>query len=390
MRRENTIYLDYQASTPVRSEVFDIMQTYFTKVYGNPHSNDHIMGWEANKAVEESRQKIADSINSDLDEILFTSGATEANNLVIKGLEEYLNSINKRSIVISSIEHKCVLESALYMKERGFEIIYVRPNNEGLITKKALEDVIDENVGLVSVMLVNNEIGTIEPVKELANVAHKYGALFHTDAAQATVFMKIDVDELLVDFMSLSSHKTYGPKGIGALYISRDIRSKLKPLIHGGGQEDGLRSGTLPTALVVGMGKAIELCTNQAKENEIKLKNLSNIFWKHLKSKFPDIVLNGSNENRHPGNLNILFPGIESAHFLQCMQPDIAASSGSACVSGIEAPSYVLTEIGLDEDQAYSSIRFSFGTDQSEEEIRKATELISEIYRRESDITFAA
>lgn len=387
---KKTIYLDYQASTPVRSEVFEEMQPYFSTLYGNPHSNNHIIGWEANKAVEKSRLLIANSINSDDNEILFTSGATEANNLVIKGLEDYLKGIKKTSIVISSIEHKCVLESALYMKERGFNLIQVRPNNEGFVTKDALEDVMNDDVGLVSVMLVNNEIGTIEPVKELANIAHNYGALFHTDAAQANVFMKLDVDELQADFLSLSSHKAYGPKGIGALYISRDIRSKLRPLIHGGGQEDGLRSGTLPTALVVGMGKAIELCSNQAQENKIKLKNLSSNFWNQLKSKFPDIVLNGSNENRHPGNLNIQFPGIESAHFLQCMQPDIAASSGSACVSGIEAPSYVLTEIGLDEDQASSSIRFSFGIDQSEEEIRKATELISEIYRRESDITFAA
>ncbi len=386
MRRENTIYLDYQASTPVRSEVFEEMQPYFSNLYGNPHSNNHIIGWEANKAVEKSRLLIANSINSDGNEILFTSGATEANNLAIKGLEDYLNSIKKTSIVISSIEHKCVLESALYMKERGFNIIYIRPNNEGLITIKALEDVIDENVGLVSIMLVNNEIGAIQPVKELAKVAHKYGALFHTDAAQAMVFMKLDVDELQVDFLSLSSHKTYGPKGIGALYISRDIRSKLKPLIHGGGQEDGLRSGTLPTALVVGMGKAMELCSNQSKENEIKLKNLSSNFWNQLKSKFPNIVLNGSDENRHPGNLNILFPGIESAHFLQCLQPNVAASTGSACTSGIQEPSYVLTEIGLDLDQASSSIRFSFGIDQSNEDIMKATELISEIYRRESDI----
>lgn len=387
---DKTIYLDFQASTPIKSEVLATMQPYLSEIYGNPHSNDHIKGWEANKSVEKSREQIALAINADSDEIIFTSGATEANNMVIKGLEKYLQDSKKSTILVSSIEHKCVLQSAEFFKGRGFDVIYVRPNSDGIITKEALEDAINDDVGLVSIMLVNNEIGTIQPVRDLAEVAHRYGAAFHTDAAQAPVFIKLDVDELSVDFMSLSSHKIYGPKGVGILYISRDYKGVLQPLIHGGGQEDGLRSGTLPTALCVGMGEAMELCSSQTKSSALMLDDLSQYFWQELKNNIPGVSLNGSKLWRHPGNLNVFFPDIDSAHFLQTLQPNIAASTGSACNSGIESPSYVLAEIGMDRNMAKSCIRFSFGLNQTREQISKAVEIITNKYKQQISLECVA
>ncbi|MFN3828259.1 MAG: cysteine desulfurase family protein [Micavibrio sp.] len=390
MIKENTIYLDFQASTPVRPEVMAAMQPYFSELYGNPHANDHIKGWEANKAVENSRFKIARAIGADEDEIVFTSGATEANNMALKGLEKYLQAIGRDTILVSTIEHKCILESAAYMKERGFQVTHVRPNSDGIVTIDALEHAMTDRVGLVSVMLVNNEIGTVQPVQELAQITHKHGALFHTDAAQAPVFMALDMDELGVDFMSLSSHKAYGPKGIGALYIRRDLKDKLQPLMHGGGQEDGLRSGTLPTALCIGMAAALELCAAENETNAQKLGKLSHQFWQQLKGSIPEAILNGSHTLRHPGNLNILFPRIKASHFLQSLQPNIAASTGSACNSGIENPSYVLAEIGLDLQEASACIRFSFGINQTPEQIGNAATIICRVYKEQSADPFAA
>lgn len=390
MIKEKTIYLDFQASTPVRPEAAAAMQPYFSELYGNPHANDHIKGWEANKAVENSRFKIAQAIGADQDEIIFTSGATEANNMILKGLEKHLQAAGKDTILVSAIEHKCVLESAAYMKERGFKIEHIRPNQDGIVTKDALGRAMTDRVGLVSVMLVNNEIGTVQPVQELAAAAHERGALFHTDAAQAPVFMALDTDELNIDFMSLSSHKAYGPKGIGVLYVRREHKDKLQPLMHGGGQEDGLRSGTLPTALCVGMAAALELCAGDNETNAQRLEQLSHQFWQQLKDSIPGIVLNGSHILRHPGSLNILFPEINASHFLQALQPSIAASTGSACNSGIENPSYVLAEIGLDRQQAASCIRFSFGIDQTPEQIRDAASIICRVYKEQSADQFAA
>lgn len=389
MLDKKTIYLDYQASTPVHPEVLSVMQPYFTDFFGNPHSNDHVKGWESHKAVENSRLKIAQAIGADKDEIIFTSGATEANNMVLKGLEKHMLLTGKDTILVSSIEHKCVLESAAYMNDRGINVEYIQPNSEGIITKKVLKQAMSERVGLVSVMLVNNEIGTIQPIADLAEIAHQSGALFHTDAAQAPVFMSVNAHELNIDFMSFSSHKIYGPKGIGFVYHSRDHQCKLQPLMHGGGQENGLRSGTLPTALCVGLAKAIELCTINHTTNAQHLEQLSNEFWNKIKDKIPEISLNGSHIFRHPGNLNILFPKIKSSHFLQVLQPNIAASTGSACNSGIENPSYVLAEIGLDREQASSSVRFSFGIGQTLDEIDIAVDTIYAVYEEQISAEFA-
>jgi cysteine desulfurase len=300
--------------------------------------------------------------------------------MTIKGLEAHLLKTGKNKIVVSAIEHKCVLESANYMKSRGFEVIILPVNHDGMVTSEGLEAVMSEKVGLVSVMLVNNEIGTIQPINDLTAIVRKYGALFHTDAAQAPVFYDFRKNVLDVDFISLSGHKAYGPKGVGALYVRRDLKDKLNPLIHGGGQEDGLRSGTLSTALCVGMGVAFEDCYQNHARYEAVLQERAEEFLNVLKRHIPQIKINGTTENRHPGNLNIYFPNIRASELLQALQPLVAASTGSACNSGIESPSYVLDALGMDQEKAASSIRFSFGVGQTPEEVRKAAEIICEKY----------
>ena len=377
---QNTIYLDHQATTPISPKVAEAMMPFFSELYGNPHSNDHIKGWEAHKKIEESRMAVSRFLGVDDDEIIFTSGATEANNLVIKGLEDHLLKTGKNKIVVSAIEHKCVLESANYMKSRGFEVIILPVNHDGMVTVDGLEAVMSENIGLVSVMLINNEIGTIQPINDLASIARKYGALFHTDAAQAPVFYDFRKNALDVDFISLSGHKAYGPKGVGALYVRRSLKDKLKPLIHGGGQEDGLRSGTLSTALCVGMGVAFEECYQHHAHYEAVLKEHAAEFLNVLKRHIPHIKINGTTENRHPGNLNLYFPNVKASDLLQSLQPLVAASTGSACNSGIESPSYVLNALGLDQEKAASSVRFSFGVCQATIEVMKAAEIICEKY----------
>lgn len=382
MLNQKTIFLDFQASTPLHEKAMTMMMPYFIENFANPHSNDHILGWQSNQAVKVARNKIAKSIGADADEIIFTSGATEANNLAIKGLQRFLRVHKKNKIITSSIEHKCVLASLEYLKDEGFDVVYLRPNEEGIITPETLQAEIDDKVGLVSIMLVNNEIGTIQPISELCKVAHSSGALFHTDAAQSPVFMKLNVNDLGVDMLSLSSHKAYGPKGIGALFIQRDTKGSMSPIIHGGEQEDGLRSGTLPTALCVGFGEAFYQISRTVEANDEKLKSLSNLFFSELKKTIPEIEINGSLIMRHPGNLNIRFPGYKSQDFLQSLQPQIAASAGSACNSGTEEPSYVLDALGLGREVASECIRFSFGIYQDFKEISEATRIISDTYQQ--------
>jgi cysteine desulfurase len=380
--KKSTIYLDYQASTPTHPQALARMLPYFSEHFANPHSNDHFLGWESTKATEKARLQVAKSIQADSDEIIFTSGASEANNLALKGMVNSLKKASKTKIIVSEIEHKCVLESVYTLKDQGFNIHYLKPDQDGLISPDDLAKALDENTGLVSIMLVNNEIGTIQPIKTLAEITKKAGALFHTDAAQAPTFMEIDVKSFNVDFLSLSSHKVYGPKGIGALYIARDLQDFITPLIHGGGQENSLRSGTLPTPLCVGFGEAMEIASQSKKANAAKLKELSNLFVKQLEKHALQFEVNGiQGEKRHPGNLNLRFPGINNQSFLQSLQPFIAASTGSACNSGMEAPSYVLEAIGLSSDKASESIRFSFGLFQSDKEIYKALEFIHEKYQ---------
>lgn len=366
------IYLDNQATTPVDKRVLEALVPHLSIQYGNPHSNDHWFGWQSKKAVDTARKCVAEFINSDPDEVIFTSGATESNNIALLGTLDFLSNSGKKRIIVSSFEHKCVLEAAKAAKKRGFKVTFLSPNADGFVTPAALQEAIDDRVGFVSVMTVNNEIGTVQPVAELAAIAHSVGALFHTDAAQAGVFLEIDVAKIGADLLSLSGHKIYGPKGIGALFIKREVQEAVTPLIHGGGQESGFRSGTLPTMLCVGLGKACEIAASERQQNSERLEKLSLLFWNYLKAEYPDAVLNGSVTQRHPGNLNVAFPGIDAHSLLQALQPNIAASTGSACTTGTPEPSHVLRAIGLSDDLAEASVRFSFGLQNTEEEIKRA------------------
>lgn len=379
------IYLDYHSTTPVDKRVMKVMQPFFEDQFGNPHSKDHMFGWEAHKAVERARGQISDLIGADADEIIFTSGATEANNLAIIGTALAMGPKQRNKIIVSEIEHKCVLNSASYLKNHGFEILCVPVDKNGVISLIDLETLIDDKTALVSVMTVNNEIGSIQPIKEVGSLCHEYGAIFHTDAAQATLFIGLDVSEMSIDLLSLSSHKIYGPKGIGALYISRDLQNKPNPLIHGGGQEQGYRSGTLPTMLCAGFGEACVLACSERENYQTKIKELSASFYAELSQKIPEIQINGSWENRHPGNLNILFPYIDAESLIGALQPYIAASTGSACTTGIPEPSHVLKAIGLTTEQAESSIRFGVGRQTTESHITDAVDLIASAYRNLKD-----
>ena len=380
------IYLDYQASTPIAPEVAEAMQPYLYGQFANPHASDHLAGLNANKAIEKARSQTASLIGSDNDEVFFMSGATEANNLAVRGLLDKLREMRKTTIIVSAIEHKCVLEAANFAQRYGFTVQYVWPDNDGIIQPQALDELIDESVGLVSVMAVNNEIGTIQPIDQLAAIAHQNTSLFHTDAAQAPVFWGLDVDELNVDLLSLSGHKFYGPKGIGALYIRRDIQDYITPILHGGGQEHGVRSGTLPTMLCVGMGQASELAQQYHEQRASILFELATQFWQELKRQIPEIELNGHASQRHPGNLNIHFPGVWAEDMLTALMPNVAASAGSSCNSGSQEPSYVVNAI-YDEKRAANSIRFSFGIDQDEGMIRKSAQHVIQQYMQQLELS---
>nr|WP_319390613.1 cysteine desulfurase family protein [uncultured Cohaesibacter sp.] len=379
---DGTVYLDHQASSIIDPSVLNVMVKCWEDCYANPHSSDHVLGWKSNAKVEDARRKISNYINCDKEEIVFTSGATESNNFIIRGILSKLKKIGRMKIISTSIEHKCVLACLEYAAGLGFEVVLLSPDREGLIDPTELEKVMDDGVGLVSVMAVNNEIGTVQPIKELAKVAHAQGALFHSDAAQAPIIMEIDCADLDIDMMSFSGHKVCGPKGIGAAFVRREIKDDLEALILGGGQEGGLRSGTLPTPLCVGLGEAFRVVASNVQWNREKLGSLSRLFLEGLMERIPDVEVNGSMEVRHPGNLNIRFPSIKARDLIQVMQPLVAASTGSACSSGIEAPSYVLNEIGLSTTAAAECIRFSFGIRQSADEILQAVIHVHDSYMK--------
>jgi len=386
MKKETQkIYLDYHSTTPVDRRVMKVMQPFFEDQFGNPHSKDHMFGWEAHKAVERARSQISDLISADSDEIIFTSGATEANNLAIIGTVLSMKPKQKNKIIVSEIEHKCVLNSAAYLKKHDFEVIYLPVDENGRVLPENLESLIDDQTALVSIMAVNNEIGSIQPIEKLGAICHERGVIFHTDAAQAALFMDLDVNEMNIDLLSLSSHKIYGPKGIGALYISRDLKDRPEPIIHGGGQEQGYRSGTLPTMLCAGFGEACVLACSERENYQTRIKELSDLFYTELRQKIPAMQINGSWENRHPGNLNILFPHIDAESLLGALQPYIAASTGSACTTGIPEPSHVLKAIGLTTEQAESSIRFGIGRQTTESDITYAADLIVSAYHNLKD-----
>ena len=384
MRIGNAIYLDHQASTPVDRRVFEKMAPYFVEQFGNPHSSEHALGWDAAKAVSEAAAQIGRLIGADADEIIFTSGATEANNLALLGIGRRAAGRGRNRIVVSSIEHKCVLAACRALKEHyGFVIEQVGVDEQGRVNLDELRRAVDRDVLLISVMAVNNEIGTIQDVDQIGRIARHAGALFHCDAAQAPVAIDLDVSLASVDLLSLSAHKMYGPKGIGVLFIRRDLQDKVEPLIYGGGQQEGLRSGTVPVALCVGMGAAADLLSSkETKAEREELSRRRDRFVRLLEEQCP-VILNGPHATqRHCGNANIRFDGFKALDILGVLQPRLAASTGAACASGTPEPSHVLRAIGLSHDEAEASIRFSLGRGTTDEDVEFAVALINDGLRR--------
>lgn len=374
---KDSIYMDYQATTPADPRVVEAMQPYWSTMYGNPHSADHAFGWSADAAVETARGYIAALIGADPDEIIFTSGATEANNLAVLGIAR-ASPPARRRIVVSAIEHKCVLAAARAAVDEGFEVITVPVSADGIVDPRAVASVVDERVALVSVMAVNNEIGTVQPLSEIAALCAAAGAIFHTDAAQALNALPIDVTTLGADLMSLSAHKAYGPKGMGALFVRRSLHVRPKPIIHGGGQEGGLRSGTLPTPLCAGFGEACRILADERDGDTKRIRMLRDRFLAELLKTVPGLTVNGDQASRHPGNLNLLFPAIDASLLLQNLHPNVAASTGSACTSGQPEPSHVLRAIGLSSKEAHASIRFSIGRFTTEQDVDEAARHVGE------------
>ena len=359
------------------------MQPYWEDFHGNPHSSEHSTGWSANKATESSREKVAALLGVDSDEIVFTSGATEANNLAIKGISASETQRGQRlKVLISSTEHKCVKESAAYVAQaKGFSLLEIPVDNRGHVDLDKLEVMLAENVLLVSVALVNNEIGTIQNLSAVSELCRNVGATLHSDFAQAPSAVNLLQYTDLADMVSLSGHKFGGPMGVGALYVSRELKGRLEPLMHGGGQEAGLRSGTLPLPLCVGMGAAAEFHTSEAGAvARERSRNVRDLFVHKLQSSHEKIQLNGDTlAARHPGNANMRFAGYEADEILQRLQPIVSASTGSACSSGITEPSYVLRAIGLTNEQARASIRFSFGHSNTTDDALKAADAIAAV-----------
>uniref|UniRef100_A0A3Q1KIN8 Cysteine desulfurase n=1 Tax=Anabas testudineus TaxID=64144 RepID=A0A3Q1KIN8_ANATE len=361
------LYMDFQATTPMDPRVLDAMLPYQVNYYGNPHSRTHAYGWESETAMETARKQVADLIGADPREIIFTSGATESNNMALKGVARFYQT-KKRHIITTQTEHKCVLDSCRVLEAEGFSITYLPVQKNGLLDLELLEASVRPETSLVSVMTVNNEIGVKQPIKEIGKICRSKGIFFHTDAAQAVGKIPINVSDWNVDLMSISGHKIYGPKGVGALYVRRRPRVRLEPLQSGGGQERGLRSGTVPTPLVVGLGAACSIAQQEMEYDHHRVSMLANRLVQKIMSEIPEVVMNGDPEQRYPGCINLSFAYVEGESLLMALK-DVALSSGSACTSASLEPSYVLRAIGADEDLAHSSIRFGIGRFTTEEEV---------------------
>ncbi|MGA8196631.1 MAG: aminotransferase class V-fold PLP-dependent enzyme [Acetobacteraceae bacterium] len=361
-RPNRPVYLDNQATTRCDPRVVSAMLPWFTEHYGNPHSVEHVMGTEAEAAVEDARGRVAALIGVDAKELVFTSGATESNNIAIKGAARHaLRSGNeRRRIVTVATEHKCVLESVADLTEEGFEPVFLPVRPDGLLDSDALREALTVPTLLVSIMAVNNEIGVVQDIPALAAIAKQAGALFHTDVAQATGKIPLDLTGWKVDLASISGHKIYGPKGVGALYVRRRPRVRLAPLFSGGGQERGLRSGTLPAPLIVGFGEACRLAQSEMAEEARRLTALRERLLGRLHTDIPELQVNGSEQARIPGNLNLTFPRAMAAD-LMARVPDLCVSTGSACSSAAIEPSYVLRAIGLADEAAARTLRIGMG-----------------------------
>lgn len=362
------IYMDYQATTPVDPRVLDAMLPFFTERFGNASSRNHSFGWEVEEVVESSRQTIASSMGAKASEIIFTSGATESNNLVLLGASS-MYADRGRHIVTLKTEHKAILDTCAYLESSGVEVTYLPVQEDGLVDLNLLADSLRDDTILVSVMAVNNEIGVIQPIKEIGALCRKKGIFFHTDAAQALGKIPLHVDEMNIDLLSFSGHKVYGPKGIGGLYVrKRSPRVKLSPIMHGGGHERGMRSGTLNVPGIVGLGRALEICMEEMDEESKRLRVLRDKLENTLLKEIDFSYLNGHKEKRIPGNTNISFNYVEGEGLMMAI-PNIAVSSGSACTSASLEPSYVLKALGRSDELAHSSIRFGLGRFTTEEDV---------------------
>lgn len=385
MTIRKSIYFDHQATTPVHPEVVDRMAPYASVAFGNPHSSDHVLGWNSARAVETAAEQVGRLIGADSDEIVFTSGATESNNLALLGLRRGVAARQRRRILVSAIEHKCVLAACRALQDHyGFTIEIIPVDRQGFIELSALEAALGDDVLAVSVILVNNEIGTIQRIEEISELARRCGAIVHSDAAQAPIAMSVSMTVEHTDVLSLSAHKMYGPKGIGITYVARELQKQIEPLIYGGGQQQGLRSGTLPVPLCVGMGAAADLFLREdIQVKRAQLIRRRDAFVQGLKRLAFPISVNGAREDaRHPGNANIAFHGFSAHDILGTLQPHLAASTGSACTTGIPEPSHVLRAIGLGDEDAESSIRFSLGFDTSDDDVNEAIGLVESALHR--------
>ena len=367
------IYLDYSATTPVDPRVAEKMIPYLVEKFGNPASRSHAYGWEADTAVEEARAQVAALVGADAKDIIWTSGATESNNLALKGAAHFYSGKGKHLVTVST-EHKAVLDTMRELERQGFEVTYLEPNEQGLITLDQFRAALRPDTIVASVMAVNNEIGVIQPIAEIGEICREKGVIFHVDAAQATGKMPIDLTRLKVDLMSFSAHKTYGPKGVGALYVRRKPRIRLEAQMHGGGHERGLRSGTLATHQIVGMGEAFRLAREEMDSELARIGKLRDRLLQGL-TDIEETYVNGDLHQRVPHNLNISFNYVEGESMIMAVK-DIAVSSGSACTSASLEPSYVLRALGRSDELAHSSIRFTLGRFTTEEEVDYTIKLL--------------
>ena len=373
MTVKTPVYLDYAATTPVDKRVAEKMIPYLTETFGNPASSSHAFGWAAEEAVEKARADIAALINADPKEIVFTSGATESDNLAIKGAANFYKTKGKHLITVKT-EHKAVLDTMRELERQGFEVTYLGVQENGLIDLEELKAAIREDTILISVMWVNNEIGVVQDIPAIGEICRERKIIFHVDAAQACGKVPVDVEAAKIDLLSMSGHKVYGPKGIGALYVRRKPRVRLEAQMHGGGHERGFRSGTLPTHQIVGMGEAFRIAKEELEQDMAHYRKLRDIFLKGIEG-IEEVYINGDLEHRAPNNLNVSFNFVEGESLIMAVK-ELAVSSGSACTSASLEPSYVLRALGRNDELAHSSLRITFGRMTTEEEVQFAAELI--------------
>ena len=381
MSTQSTIYLDYASTTPVDPRVASKMMEFLTPEgeFGNPASRSHRFGWKADEAVEQARSHVANLVNCDPREIVWTSGATEADNLAIKGVARFYKSKGNH-IITSKIEHKAVLDPCRQLEREGFDVTYLDPDEKGVISPSAVKSAIKDTTVLVSIMHINNELGTVNDIEEIGNITRNNGSFFHVDAAQSTGKVDIDLEKINVDLMSFSAHKTYGPKGIGALYVRRKPRVRLEALIHGGGHERGMRSGTLATHQIVGMGEAFRIANKEMNQDCNKISKFHEKFLDKVKE-IDHVYINGDLDNKVPNILNISFNFVEGESLIMGLK-DIAVSSGSACTSASLEPSYVLRALGRKDELAHSSIRFSFGRFTSDDDVNNTLDILANVVHR--------